>query len=50
LDVQIAAVSERKQESLAIDDFDAAKKYHLQLKMLEEEKVVLLKALAAPAV
>ena len=50
LNAQIVAVSERKQKSIAINDFDHAKKHHLQLEVLEEEKVVLLKALAAPAI
>jgi hypothetical protein len=50
LNAQIAAVSERKQKSIAINDFDHAKKHHLQLEVLEEEKVVLLKALAAPTI
>jgi len=50
LNAQIAAASAHKRESIDNDDFDGAKKHHLQLKLLEEKRVVLLKVVEAAAI
>jgi hypothetical protein len=50
LNVQIAAARERKLKIITLDNFGEANKHHLQLKVLEEQKIVLLKALAPPTI